>query len=158
MVDINSPSSPDTGQDATAAPGHGSDPKNMPPTNTSDAENMPPSNVSDSKKKNPLRRATRKDHGHHEAEMKKTDQESDYEFADVSDPEEQYDFIMDKMMNMDEDQYQAYKKKHPRPNMSSSGSCGPEVAFKYLREMYDEEDEEDAKEAASAGSQPTKKQ
>lgn len=42
--------------------------------------------------------------------------------------------------------------------MSSSGSCGPEVAFKYLREMYDEEDEEDAKEAASAGSQPTKKQ
>ncbi|OBT51424.1 hypothetical protein VE04_06848 [Pseudogymnoascus sp. 24MN13] len=91
MVDINSPSSPDTGQDATAAPGHGSDPKNMPPTNTSDAENMPPSN----------------DHGHHEAEMKKTDQESDYEFADVSDPEEQYDFIMDKMMNMDEDQYQA---------------------------------------------------
>lgn len=70
------------------------------------------------KKKNPLRRATRKDHGHHEAEMKKTDQESDYEFADVSDPEEQYDFIMDKMMNMDEDQYQAYKKKHPRPSES----------------------------------------
>jgi hypothetical protein len=43
--------------------------------------------------------------------------------------------------------------------MPSPKSTGPEVAFKYLREMYDEEDEEDeAKEAAAAGSQPTKKQ
>lgn len=42
--------------------------------------------------------------------------------------------------------------------MPAPKSCGPEAAFKYLREMYDEEDEEDAKEAASAGSQPTKKQ
>jgi hypothetical protein len=171
MAGINSLSSPDTGQDATA-PSNGSDSKNMPPTNSSDADNMPLNDTGDSKNKTPRRttrkrhrHATRNDHGHHEEEMKKTDPESDYEFADVSDPEEQYDLIMDKMMNMDEEEYQAYKKKHPWPNefpclsissdegkyhanrkkidMSSPGAVGPEVAFKYLREMYDEEDEED---------------
>ncbi|KFZ12176.1 hypothetical protein V502_07225 [Pseudogymnoascus sp. VKM F-4520 (FW-2644)] len=143
-------SSPGTGQDA-AAPSDGSYSKNMPPTNDSDSKNKPPSTT-----RKGHSHATRKDHGHHEAETEKTDEESDYEFADVSDPGEQHDPIMNKMMNMDEEEYQAYKKKHPWP-----GLVGPEVAFKVLRELYDDSDsneEEKAKEAAPSGSQPTKKQ
>ncbi|OBT89114.1 hypothetical protein VE02_01956 [Pseudogymnoascus sp. 03VT05] len=151
MADINSLSSPDTGQEA-AAPSGGSDSKNITPTNDNDAENMPLNDSGHSKKKDSNRatqkdrgHATRKDHVSHEAETGKTDEESDYEFADVSNPEEQYDLIMNKMMNMDEEEYQAYKKKHPSPNMSSPGAVGPEVAFKYLREMYDEDEEDEAK-------------
>lgn len=69
----------------------------------SDSENKPPS------------RTTRKDHSQYKEETEKTGQQSDYEFADISDPEKQYDLIMDKIMNMDEEEYQAYKKKHPWP-------------------------------------------
>lgn len=121
MADIDSPSSPGTGQDA-AAPNDSSDFKNMPPTNDSDAENMPLSSASGSKNMTPSMtrngrgHATRKDHGHHEAETEKTDEESDYEFADVSDPAEQCKLVINKMLNMDDEEFKEYKKRHPWPS------------------------------------------
>lgn len=91
-------------------------------TNDSDAENMPLSGAGGSKNKAPSMtrkghsHATREGHSLHEAETEKIDEESDYEFADVSDPAEQCTLVMNKMLNMDDEEFKEYKKKHPWPS------------------------------------------
>lgn len=53
---------------------------------------------------------------HHEAETENADEEFDYEFADVSDHREKCMLIMNKVLNMNEEEYKAYRKNHPWPS------------------------------------------